>query len=315
MTSALIKQLSAAIVSLKPYTTWGRAMIVVTGATGTVGSEVVSGLRARGERVRALVRDGSAVPAHWDAGVETVAADFTDPASLDRALAGADAVYVLVAVHPEMDAHERNVIDAAARTGRRPHLVLHAAAGVGEHAEGVRFLAAHTAGLGCLGASGLPWTVLAPNGFYQNFLGMAPTLHTGRLALPGGTGAVSYVDTRDVAEAAVAVLTGDGHENAVYTLTGPAALTHTEIAGVLGETVGHPVTYEALDPEAALAGMLAAGWDPWRAEGMVELYGLYASGGASAVTDDVEKLTGHPARSFAYFVTEHAAALRAGAAS
>ncbi|MEU6505705.1 SDR family oxidoreductase [Streptomyces sp. NPDC046942] len=311
MTSALIKQLSAAIVSLKPYETWGRQMIVVTGATGTVGSEVVSGLRARGERVRALVRDGSAVPEQWDAEVEAVAADFTDPASLDRALAGADAVYVLVAVHPEMDTHERNVIDAAVRTGRRPHVVLHAAAGVGEHAEGIRFLAAHTAGLGYLGASGLPWTVLAPNGFYQNFLGMAPALHTGRLALPGGTGAVSYVDTRDVAEAAVAVLTGEGHENAVYTLTGPAALTHAEIAGVLGEAVGHPVTYEALAPETALAGMLAAGWAPWRAEGMVELYGLYASGGASAVTNDVEKLTGRPARPFTAFVTEHAAAFRA----
>ncbi|MFB7504787.1 NAD(P)H-binding protein [Streptomyces broussonetiae] len=290
-------------------------MIVVTGATGTVGSEVVSGLRARGEKVRALVRAGSAVPDAWDAGVEPVAADFTDPASLDRALAGADAVYLLVAVHPEMDAHERNVIDAAVRTGRRPHLVLHAAAGVGEHREGVRFLAAHTVGLGHLGASGLPWTVLAPNGFFQNFLGMAAALRAGRLSLPGGTGAVSYVDTRDVAEAAVAVLTGTGHENAVYTLTGPAALTHARIADVLGEVVGHPVTYQALDPEAALAGMLAAGWEPWRAEGMAELYGLYAAGGAAAVTSDVEKLTGHPARPFAAFATEHAAVLRGAAQS
>ncbi|WEO96322.1 NmrA family NAD(P)-binding protein [Streptomyces sp. FXJ1.172] len=285
-------------------------MIVVTGATGTVGAQVVGGLRARGEKVRALVRTGSVVPDAWDADVELVAADFTDPASLDLALAGADAVYLLVAVHPEMAAHEGNVIDAAVRTGRRPHVVLHAAAGVAEHGEDVRFLAAHTAGFGQLGASGLPWTVLAPNGFFQNFLGMAAALRAGRLSLPGGTGAVSYVDTRDVAEAAVAVLTGGGHENAVYTLTGPAALTHAQIAEALGEVAGHPVTYQALDPEAALAGMLAAGWEPWRAEGMVELYGLYAAGGAAAVTSDVEKLTGHPARPFAAFAAEHAAVLR-----
>ncbi|MEV5873683.1 NAD(P)H-binding protein [Streptomyces sp. NPDC052101] len=286
-------------------------MIVVTGATGTVGSDVVTGLRARGADVRALVRAGSAVPAGWDAEVEVMAADFTDPASLDKALADADAVYVLVAVHPEMDAHERNVIEAAVRTGRQPRVVLQAAAGVGEHGEGIRFLAAHTAGFGYLGASGLPWTVLAPNGFFQNFLGMAESLRTGRLALPGGAGAVSYVDTRDVAEAAVAVLTGDGHEYSIYTLTGPAALTHTEIAGVLGETVGHPVTYEALEPQAALAAMLSAGWAPWRAEGMVELYGLYAAGGAAEVTDEVERLTGHPARPFTAFAAEHAATLRA----
>ncbi|MEU9481690.1 NAD(P)H-binding protein [Streptomyces sp. NPDC048191] len=288
-------------------------MIVVTGAAGTVGSDVVALLRAQGAHVRALVRAGSAVPAGWDAGVEVMAADFTDPASLDVALADADVVYLLVAVHPEMDAHERNVIDAAARTGRHPRIVLHAAAGVGQHGEGVRFLTAHTAGFAHLGASGLPWTVLAPNGFFQNFLGMAEAVRSGRLALPAGTGSVSYVDTRDVAQAAVTVLTGDGHDGAFYTLTGPAALTHAEIAGVLGQAAGHPVTYEAADPQAALAGLLAGGWDPWRAQGMVELYGLYAADGASAVTTDVEKLTGRPARSFAAFAAEHAAAWQSGA--
>ncbi|MGW2489435.1 NAD(P)H-binding protein [Streptomyces sp. NPDC001606] len=285
-------------------------MIVVSGATGTVGARVVTGLKDRGVAVRPLVRAGSAVPADWGPEVVPAVADFTDPASLDAALAGADAVYLLVAVHPDMAEHERNVVDAAVRTGRRPRVVLHAAAGIGQRPDGVRFLAAHSSGLDHLAGSGLPWTVLAPNGFFQNFLGMAEAVRGGRLALPGGAGAVSYVDTRDVAASAVEVLTGDGHDGAVYTLTGPAALSHTEIAGLLGGAVGHPVGYDAVPPEEALAGMLAAGWDPWRAEGLVELYGLYASGAAGAVTDDVEKLTGRPARSFADFAAEHAAALR-----
>lgn len=285
-------------------------MIVVTGATGTVGSKIVSGLRGSGEQVRAVVRGGSAVPQEWDEGVEQVVADFADPASLDAAMAGADAVYLLVAVHPEMGAHERNVIDAAVRTGRRPHLVLHAAAGVEQRPDGVRFLAAHAAGLDHLAASGLPWTALAPNGFYDNFLGMAASLRTGHLVVAGGTGAVSYVDARDVAEAAVRVLTTDGHQGAVYTLTGPASLTHDEIAAQLGAATDQSVDYVAADPAAALAGMLAAGWDPWRAEGMIELYGHYAAGHAAAVSPDVEKLTGHPARPFAEFAAEHANALR-----
>ncbi|WP_051967503.1 NAD(P)H-binding protein [Kitasatospora mediocidica] len=287
-------------------------MIVVTGATGTVGSKVVVGLRERGEAVRALVRNVGSVPAEWDEGVQPVAADFADPLSLDAALADADAVYVLVAVHPEMETHERNVIDAAVRTGRRPHVVLHAAAGVEQRPDGVRFLAAHVAAFEHLVASGLPWTVLAPNGFFQNFLGMAESARAGRLAVPGGQGSVSYVDARDVAAAAVTVLGTDGHQGAVYTLTGPAALSHAELAEQLGAVVGRTVEYVAVEPEAALAGMLGAGWDGWRAAGMVELYGLYASGHAAAVSPDVEKLTGRPARSFAEFAAEHAEVLHGG---
>ncbi|MFJ2577921.1 hypothetical protein [Kitasatospora aureofaciens] len=125
--------------------------------------------------------------------------------------------------------------------------------------------------------------------------------------MPGGEGAVSYVDARDVAAAAVEVLATEGHEGAVYTLTGPAALPHGELAEQLAAVAGRPVDYTAVAPEAALAGMFDAGWDPWRAEGMVELYGLYAAGYASAVSSDVEKLTGRPARSFAEFATDHAA--------
>ncbi|MGW3045048.1 NmrA family NAD(P)-binding protein [Kitasatospora sp. NPDC001159] len=286
-------------------------MIVVTGATGTVGSKVVVGLRERGQAVRALVRAGSEGPAEWDEAVERVAADFADPDSLDAALAGADTVYLLVAVHPEMAAHERNVIDAAVRTGRRPRIVLHAAAGVEYRPESVRFVGSHVAGLDHLKASGLPWTVLGPNGFYQNFLGMAESVKAGTLAVPGGDGAVSYVDARDVAAAAVEVLATEGHEGAVYTLTGPAALTHGELAEQLAAAVGRPVAYTALTPEQALAGMLGAGWQAWRAEGMVELYGLYAAGQASAVSSDVEKLTGRRPRSFAEFAAEHTDVFRA----
>ncbi|MGK4580022.1 SDR family oxidoreductase [Kitasatospora sp. HPMI-4] len=283
-------------------------MIVVTGATGTVGSKVVAGLRERGESVRALVRDTAAVPAGWDEGVQPVAADFGDPASLDAALAGADVVYLLVAVDSEMAAHERNVIDAAVRTGRRPRIVLHGAAGLEHRPEGVRFVGAHVAGYDHLLASGLPWTVVAPNGFYQNFLGQAESVKAGQLAVPGGEGAVSYVDARDVADSAVRVLTTEGHEGRIYTLTGPAALTHGEIAAELGAVAGRTVDYLPVAPEAALTEMLKAGWDAWRAEGMVELYGLYAAGHAATVSADVEKLTGRPARSFADFAAEHSAA-------
>ncbi|WAL74494.1 NAD(P)H-binding protein [Kitasatospora sp. YST-16] len=286
-------------------------MIVVTGATGTVGSAVVAGLRERGVPVRALVRNADAVPAGWDAGVEAVVADFADPASLDAALTGAGAVYLLVAAQSAMAEHERNVIDAAVRTGGRPRVVLHTAAGAEGGATGARFVDAHVAGFAHLRASGLPWTVLAPNGFFQNFLGMAAPVRTGLLAVPGGSGAVSYVDARDVAAAAVAALVEDGHQGAVYTLTGPEALTHDALAEILAGAAGHPVRYVSPSPEQALEALVGAGYPRWNAEGLVELYAHYAAGRAATVSSDVEKLTGRPPRPFAAFAAEFATAFTA----
>ncbi|MFE0458470.1 NAD(P)H-binding protein [Kitasatospora sp. NPDC058965] len=285
-------------------------MIVVTGATGTVGSRIVRGLRERGEQVRTPVRNPGAVPAEWDAGVTPVAADFTDPASLDAALAGATVVYLLAGVDPQMAQHERNVIDAAVRAGSHPRIVLQAASGVDGPHEGVRFLTAHAQAWAHLRASGLPWTVLAPNGFYQNFLLMAGSVRAGQLSVPGGGAAVSYVDADDVAACAVEVLTGAGHEGALYTLTGPAGLTHGEIAEQLGAAAGHEVAYVAAEPQAALAYMLGAGWDPWRAEGLVELYGYYAAGSAAGVSPDVAGLTGRGPRPLADFLAVNGGVLR-----
>ncbi|WP_456294112.1 NmrA family NAD(P)-binding protein [Streptomyces lydicus] len=160
--------------------------------------------------------------------------------------------------------------------------------------------------------SGLPWTVLAPNGFLQNFLGLVPALRPGTLALPAADAAVSYVDARDVAEVAAAVLATDGHEGAVHEVTGPESLTHHEIARQLGGALGRDVTYRAGTPEQARAALLGSGVPEWQADGLVELYGLYATGAASAVTDTVPRLLGRPARSLATFLTDHTALLPSG---
>jgi uncharacterized protein YbjT (DUF2867 family) len=285
-------------------------MILITGATGTVGTQLVRALRAAGTDVRALVRDESRAPADWDAGVQLAVADLTDPASLAAAIEGVEAIYLLAPVHPEMAQHERDVIDAAVRTVGQPRIVLQAAAGVERRLADVPFVAAHVAGFDHLRESGLPWTVLAPNGFMQNFLGMATSLRAGAMALPAGESAVSYVDTRDVADVAATVLTTGGHDGMVYQLTGPESLTHGEIAKRIGAVVGRDVAYDAIAPERARAAMLSAGLDSWRADGLIELYGMYAAGDAAAVSDDVPRLLGRPARSLHEFLTEHAAALR-----
>ncbi|MEU1625053.1 SDR family oxidoreductase [Streptomyces sp. NPDC020096] len=285
-------------------------MILVTGAAGTVGTPLVRALRARGVAVRALVRDAGRAPAEWDDGVEPVVADLDDPGSLAAAVDGVDAVYLLTPVGRGAAQQQRNVIDAAAKANR-PRVILQAGIGLGRRPTPVRFFAPHTAGFEHLTASGLPWTVLAPNGFLQNFLGMAASLRSGTLALPAGDAAVSYVDARDVADVAAEVLTTDGHEGTIHDLTGPEALPHNEIAARIGAVLSQEVAYRALTPDQARAALLGTGMDEWQAGGLVELYGMYAAGEAAAVTDAVPRLLGRPARSLGAFLTEHASALRA----
>jgi uncharacterized protein YbjT (DUF2867 family) len=286
-------------------------MILVTGATGTVGSALVAALSAAGHPVRALVQAGEAVPADWADRVEVVVGDLGDRSSLDKAITGIDAIYLLVPADPQMARYERNVIAVAADSVISPRVVLHAAAGVDSKPTGVRFLAAHAKGLADLRLSGLSWTVLAPNGFLQNVIGMAAMLRDGVLELPAGDAAVSYVDAVDVAAAAAVVLTTDGHDGVSYTLTGPEPLTHGQIAQRLGTVLGHPIRYRAISGAEAGAGIVAGEPGAWQREGMIELLGLYGSGAAAAVTDDLPRLIGRTGHSLEDYLAVNAAAVRA----
>ena len=130
-----------------------------------------------------------------------------------------------------------------------------------------------------------------------------------RFVAPIGDARVSAVDVRDIGEVAAAALTEDGHEGRTCTLTGPAALTHEEMADALSTAVGRPVAFVDTPPEtfaAALAGVLP----PWQVDGLLEDYAHYRRGEAADVTDVVPRVTGHPARSFADFAVDHAGSFR-----
>lgn len=281
-------------------------MILVTGATGTIGTPLVTALSATGHRVRALVPDRAA-PASWGMGVEPVVGDLGALSSLEAAVTGVDVVYLLVPADPRMAQYERNVIDVARSTPSCTRVVLHAAAGFDQNRDASRFLAAHAQGFDRLRVSGLAWTVLAPNGFMQNILGMLAMVNDGVLELPAGQAGVSYVDAVDVAAAAAMVLTSDGHENKIYTLTGPEAVTHQQIAERLGDLVGHPIRYQAVSAEPPRAWGSERGTEAWLTDGMTELFGLYGTGAAAAVTDDLPALLHRPARSLDAFLAANAA--------
>ena len=157
--------------------------------------------------------------------------------------------------------------------------------------------------------SGLPYTILRPNSFYQNMLWSAATIKDhGAFYLPMGNARQSLVDVRDIAAVAVQVLTGTGHEGKTYVITGPESLSYHEVADKLSAVLGRSIRYVDVPPEAAFESMLKAGMPQWNARAVTELYGIFAAGEAAGTTDTIERITGRAPISFDQFARDHAAA-------
>lgn len=276
--------------------------VLVTGATGTIGSSLIPALRARGATVRAMTR----TPGQRVDGAETVIADLRDTESVTAALKGVDAVFLNSPSAPDAADLQIGFADTAARAGV-PRLVL--LSQYAAHADSpVRFLRWHAQVEAHVANLGLDHTVLRPNLFMQGLLAFAGTIAAqGRFGAPIGEAAVSLIDTRDIAESAAAVLTTAGHSGSVYTLTGPRAITHAEIAAALSTAIGRHVGFDDV-PAADFAAALSQYLPPWQLEGLVEDYAHYARGEAAAAHPSVTVLTGRRARDIADFARDHATA-------
>ncbi|MCY9783875.1 SDR family oxidoreductase [Nocardiopsis sp. EMB25] len=275
--------------------------VLVTGATGTVGSALVPALRTRGVTVRAMTRDPDR-PVH---GVENAVADLRDPESVTAALTGVDAVFLNSPSAQDAAALQIRFADLARAAGVRRLVLLSQYAARADSP--VRFLRWHAEVEAHVRRLGLDRTVLRPNLYMQALTGFAGTIAQGWFAAPTGGAAVSAVDTRDIADAAAAVLTGTGHTGRTYTLTGPRAVTHEQIARALSAATGRDITFREASAEqfaAALTGILP----PWQIDGLVEDYAHYARGEAAGVHTSVADLTGRPARDVTEFARDHAAA-------
>lgn len=280
-------------------------MILVTGATGNVGSHMARALRYRDAECRFFVRDPSKAAAILGEGSELIGGDFEDIGSLRRALEGVDSLFIATPTSPDQAKFERNIVDAAAKAGVEKVVKLGAAgAEVGAR---LSFLDWQGQTEQHLERSGVPAVLIKPNFYMTNLLGAAEQVRTqGMLFAPAGEARVAMIDPRDVAEVAAVALTTPGNEGEAYEVTGGEAISYTDVAEVLSKVAGRRVNFVDVPDEAARMGMIEAGLPRWLAEGLVSLLGLLREGFGGTVTDTVVKLTGKEPRTFTEFARDHA---------
>ena len=284
-------------------------MILVTAATGQVGREVVRRLTGAGP-VRAMVRDPATA---GDLGVaEAAGATFEDTGALAAAMAGAETVFLAGRDSPDYVAQQERAVAAAASAGVR-HVVKLSALGA-RPGSPVELMRDHHAVEERLAASGMAWTFLRPHLYMQNLLRFAgPVAAEGRLAAPMGDAGYPFVDTRDVAAAAAAVLQAPAaHAGRAYALTGPRAVGYAEVARQMGEIVGRDVRYEAVSPERFRADLEAAGVPGWRAADLAAIASAYTEA-ENRPGDGIAELVGRAPTPIERFLADHRSVLLAGA--
>ena len=284
-------------------------MILLTGATGNVGSILLERLAEQQVHVRALVRTPpKSGPLSRLDGVEWMAGDLADEATIARACRGADRLFLLTPSSENAEAQQLAIVRAAAQAGVR-HLVKLSQLEANPRSP-VRFLRYHAEVERAVRDSGLAYTFLRPNLFMQGLLGFRQAIATqGKFfASIGGDARVSAIDVRDIAAAAAAALTDSRHEGKTYDLTGPEALTHAEMAAQLSVALRKPVAFVQVPPDAMKDALASAGFPRWQADGLLEDYAHYDRGEAATVTSGVVTATGRPPRTFAQFARDFASA-------
>lgn len=262
---------------------------LVTGATGNTGRHVVAELVRRGERVRALTRDPAAAAGTFPAGVEIVAGTHTSPEGLGSALGGVDRLHVTVTaglaeVGPEL---VRRAVDAGVQ---RITVVWGGYAGPVEQA---------------VAESGVEWTRLEPQEFMSNTLTWVESIRTEGVVREPYDFPSALVHEADIGEVAAVALLDDGHAGRVYNLTGPEPLTPRQRIAILSRAIGRDIAFVPITHEQAVERLIATGVSREDAEYVIGWYAA-PTDEATTVVDTVEKVTGHPARTFSQWVAEHA---------
>jgi uncharacterized protein YbjT (DUF2867 family) len=295
--------------------------ILVTGATGTVGSEVVKHLLSskagKGENVivKAAVRSAANDDNTFQnlKEVQTIQLDYNKPDTLTAALKGVDKLFLLTPFQSNMVDLTSNLVREA-KNARVKYIVKQSVMGA-DAEPAISPGRLHRQAEKIIEESGIPFTFLRPNFFMQNFVNFySHSIKTqGAFYAPAGDAKVSFVDVRDIASVAVqALIINDSqqHTQKAYTITGGEALSYGEAAEILSNEVGKKINYVNISDEDARKGMKDIGMDEWTINSMIELFEITRAGYVSTISPIVEQVTGNRPITFSQFAKDYAGAFK-----
>ncbi|WP_224361507.1 SDR family oxidoreductase [Hyalangium versicolor] len=284
-------------------------MILVTGATGTIGRALIPELRAKSAHVRVMTRDPEKAKSLWGPEADIVRGDFTEPSSLPPALDGVSELFLLTAPSPAISDHDVAMVKAA-KAARVRKIVKLSVFGA-DAAEPLTTTGWHLPGERAVKESGLAWTLLRPAAFASNALGWVPLIRSGvAIELSTGNGKHALVDPRDVAAVAARSLLSHDHDSQAYTLTGPEPLSAREQVEVLGKVLARPISFEEVTVDVAVERMRSSGVPDAYAAAVKEGLLFVREGRAAMRSDAVERVLGRAPRSFEQWVRDHISLFR-----
>jgi len=283
--------------------------ILVTGATGTVGSEVVKQLASLGQNVKASVHTQSKANKFKDQnGIDTVSIDFYKPETIADAFRYVDRVFLLTPPSPDMTNLYSTLITEAKKNDIKYIVKLSV---IGADIEpGITIGRLHRQEEKIIEESRIPYTFLRSGAFMQNFVNFfGQTIREqNAIYLPVGEGKVNFVDVRDIAAAAAALVINNHaqDENKAYDITGQEALSYAQAAEVLSKELGRKISYIDIPEESARKGMKENGMSDWLVDGLLEIYAIIRAGHAAQTTTSIEEITGRKPILFSQFVKDYA---------
>lgn len=275
-------------------------MILITGATGTIGQELCKLLAQSNIQARAMCRKEEQLAQFTDMGLEAVIGDFDNPESLKNAMQGCERLFLLTTA-PNQFKHYKMGIDIALETNVK-HIVKISAADANIQSD-VLWAKENAQGDHYLRSKNIGWTILKPTGFMQNFLEAKRGIAKGILPSIKLNGSVACIDIRDIAQVAKVVLTEVNHNGAMYFITGPEIISYKDAAEKLTKALGYEVKNVAITTDDMRKRLEAVGLEDWRIDSIIAQE-VVKNGFSVDVTEEVKRLTGQEPISFEQFATD-----------